>query len=416
MKKTTFLFLAVLLLLGFYINLQRSKLFVYKIQASNPLSLYTISEIIQQRSQVFYGYIPTIHLDIGKSQIYVEMPNDITPLLGKGEFIGMQNGKKILDNSDLLGANFVGPIKINNSIEIEVLIFLKNGSMEKINLNQPLYIFLDRPKNTALLFNVNSFGNLLVQDQILKLQTAATLINSSLPIFFYSNESQLDLIAEQLKNLRGYTLLYSSPLPEEFKSKLNGLNITLKQENLEPNFVGPNLISWDAIGLKRVINYPDTELQPFLNKSIIGFFEVYPKQQIQKATNQTKSFITLLSTLPLKDVQLLTTIQKTPNYTEFIIFYLAFLLFAFLITKIKKSKIESFIVDAILAISLSLFFGFDEIVYIALLFSLLLPRNTFSIILLAFCLVLSAFTSFTFSAFFITSFSFVLLSFLEKKI
>ena len=416
MKKTTFLFLAFLLLLGFYISSERSKLFVYVIQASNPLSLQTISEIIKERSLVFYGYIPSLNFDVGKSQIYVEMPNSISPILEKGEFLVVQDGKKVLDDSDLIGANFVGPIKINNSIEFEVLIFLKNGSMQKINLNQPIYIFLDRPNNTALLFDVNSLGNLFVQDQILAMQTAATLINSSIPIFFYSNVSQLNLVADQLKNLKGYTLLYSSPLPQDFINNVSKLNITLKQEDLQPEFLGSSLISWDAIGLKRVINYPETELQPFLNKSIIGFFEVYPKQQIQEATNKIKLFVALLSTLPLQDVKLSATSQKGLNNFEFVIFYLAFLLLAFVVARIKKKNIESFFVDSILAFSIILIFGFDEIVYIALLFSVLLPRNAFSTILLAFCLILSAFSSASFSAFFLASFSFVFLSFLEKKI
>jgi hypothetical protein len=416
MKKTTFLFLAFLLLVGFYISLERSKLFVYVIQASNPLSLQILSQIIKERALVLYGYIPSLSFDVGKSQIYVEMQNSINPILEKGEFLVLQNGKKILDNSDLIGANFVGPIKINNSIEFEVFIFLKNESMQKINLNQPIYLFLDRPKNTALLFDINSLGKLFIQDQILQMQTAATLINSSIPIFFYSNVSQLNLIANQLKNLKGYTLLYSSPLPQDFINNVSKLNITLKQEDLEPQFIGSSLISWDAIGLKRVINYPQTELQPFLNKSMIGFFEIYPKSQIQEATNKTKIFIALLSTLPLQDTKLLAIFKKSINYSEFAIFYLSFLLFAFLITKIKNERIESFLVDSIIAFSLILIFGFDKIDYIALLFSILLPRNNLSIILLASCLILSAFFSFPFSAFFMTSLSFVFLSFLEKKI
>jgi len=416
MKTIKFLFLLILLLFGFYISLERSKLFVYVIQASNPLSLQTVSKIIEGRSLVFYGYIPNLNFDVGNSQIYVEMPNDISPILEKGEFLVMQNGKKILDNSDLLGANFVGPIKINNSVEVEILIFLKNESFKKLNLNQPIYVFLDRPKNTAVLFDINLLGRLFVQDQMLAMQTAATFENSSIPIFFYSNDSQLDLISEQLKNLKGYTLLYSSQLPQEFINKLNELNITLKQQNLEPEFLGSNLISWNAIGLKRVIIYPETELQPFLNKSIIGFFEVYPKQQINKVANKTKLFVSLLSTLPLQDVKLLATLQKGASYSDFIVFYPTFLLLAFLITKIKKNNIESFFVDSILAFSTILIFGFNQIVYIALLFSLLLPRNTLLIVLLASCLILSAFSSASFSVFFMASFSFIFFSFLEKKI
>jgi hypothetical protein len=162
------------------------------------------------------------------------------------------------------------------------------------------------------------------------MQKATTLTNASIPIFFYSNDSQLDLIANQLKSFKGYTLLYSSPLPQEFVNKVNELNITLQQEeNLQPEFMGTNLIAWDAIGLKRVINYPSIELQPFLNKSIIGIFETYPKQQIKEATNKTKLFVTLLSTLPLNDVKLLATLQKSIDYSGFWIFYITFIFLLF---------------------------------------------------------------------------------------
>jgi hypothetical protein len=420
MKKTTALLLAILLLLGFYIAFERTKIFVYKLQVKNPLSIQTVSQIIKERSQIFYGYIPTVYSDVGNSLIYVEMLNSIDPLLKNGEFLVVQNGRKVLDNSDLLGANFLGPIKINNSVEMEILIFLKNESFKKLNLEQPIYIFLDRPKNTAILFDVNTLGRLFIQDQILSMQKATTLINASIPIFFYSNDSQLELIANQLKSFKGYTLLYSSPLPQEFVNKVNELNITLQQEeNLQPEFMGTNLIAWDAIGLKRVINYPSIELQPFLNKSIIGIFETYPKQQIKEATNKTKLFVTLLSTLPLNDVKLLATLQKSIDYSGFLIFYITFIFVAFLLIKQDKQKkniLERLLVDGVLALSLTLIYGFNQIVYLALLFSILLPKNKISIGLLASCLIISAFSSSIFSTFFIVSFSYVFLSFLEKKI
>jgi hypothetical protein len=386
----------------------------------NPLSIQIVSQIIKERSQIFYGYIPTVYSDVGNSLIYVEMLNSIDPLLKNGEFLVVQNGRKVLDNSDLLGANFFGPIKINNSVEMEILIFLKNESFKKLNLEQPIYIFLDRPKNTAILFDINTLGRLFIQDQILSMQKATTLINASIPIFFYSNDSQLDLIANQLKSFKGYTLLYSSPLPQEFVNKVNELNITLQQEeNLQPEFMGTNLIAWDAIGLKRVINYPSIELQPFLNKSIIGIFETYPKQQIKEATNKTKLFVTLLSTLPLNDVKLLATLQKSIDYSGFWIFYITFIFVAFLLIKQDKQKkniLERLLVDGVLALSLTLIYGFNQIVYLALLFSILLPKNKISISLLASCLIISAFSPSIFSTFFIVSFSYVFLSFLEKKI
>jgi hypothetical protein len=386
----------------------------------NPLSIQIVSQIIKERSQIFYGYIPTVYSDVGNSLIYVEMLNSIDPLLKNGEFLVVQNGRKVLDNSDLLGANFFGPIKINNSVEIEILIFLKNESFKKLNLEQPIYIFLDRPKNTAILFDINTLGRLFIQDQILSMQKATTLTNASIPIFFYSNDSQLDLIANQLKSFKGYTLLYSSPLPQEFVNKVNELNITLQQEeNLQPEFMGTNLIAWDAIGLKRVINYPSIELQPFLNKSIIGIFETYPKQQIKEATNKTKLFVTLLSTLPLNDVKLLATLQKSIDYSGFWIFYITFIFVAFLLIKQDKQKkniLERLLVDGVLALSLTLIYGFNQIVYLALLFSILLPKNKISISLLASCLIISAFSPSIFSTFFIVSFSYVFLSFLEKKI
>jgi hypothetical protein len=420
MKKTTALLLVILLLLGFYIAFERTKIFVYKLQVKNPLSIQIVSQIIKERSQIFYGYIPTVYSDVGNSLIYVEMLNSIDPLLKNGEFLVVQNGRKVLDNSDLLGANFLGPIKINNSVEMEILIFLKNESFKKLNLEQPIYIFLDRPKNTAILFDVNTLGRLFIQDQILSMQKATTLINASIPIFFYSNDSQLDLIANQLKSFKGYTLLYSSPLPQEFVNKVNELNITLQQEeNLQPEFMGTNLIAWDAIGLKRVINYPSIELQPFLNKSIIGIFETYPKQQIKEATNKTKLFVTLLSTLPLNDVKLLATLQKSIDYSGFLIFYITFIFVAFLLIKQDKQKkniLERLLFDGVLALSLTLIYGFNQIVYLALLFSILLPKNKISIGLLASCLIISAFSSSIFSTFFIVSFSYVFLSFLEKKI
>jgi len=420
MKKTTALLLVILLLLGFYIAFERTKIFVYKLQVKNPLSIQIVSQIIKERSQIFYGYIPTVYSDVGNSLIYVEMLNSIDPLLQNGEFLVVQNGRKVLDNSDVLGANFLGPIKINNSVEIEILIFLKNESFKKLNLEQPIYIFLDRPKNTAILFDVNTLGRLFIQDQILSMQKATTLINASIPIFFYSNESQLDLIANQLKSFKGYTLLYSSPLPQEFVNKVNELNITLQQEeNLQPEFMGTNLIAWDAIGLKRVINYPSIELQPFLNKSIIGIFETYPKQQIKEATNKTKLFVTLLSTLPLNDVKLLATLQKSIDYSGFLIFYITFIFVAFLLIKQDKQKkniLERLLIDGAFALSLTLIYGFNQIVYLALLFSILLPKNKISISLLASCLIISAFSSSIFSTFFIVSFSYVFLSFLEKKI
>jgi len=420
MKKTTALLLAILLLLGFYIAFERTKIFVYKLQVKNPLSIQIVSQIIKERSQIFYGYIPTVYSDVGNSLIYVEMLNSIDPLLKNGEFLVVQNGRKVLDNSDVLGANFLGPIKINNSVEMEILIFLKNESFKKLNLEQPIYIFLDRPKNTAILFDVNTLGRLFIQDQILSMQKATTLTNASIPIFFYSNESQLDLIANQLKSFKGYTLLYSSPLPQEFVNKVNELNITLQQEeNLQPEFIGTNLIAWDAIGLKRVINYPSIELQSFLNKSIIGIFETYPKQQIKEATNKTKLFVTLLSTLPLNDVKLLATLQKSIDYSGFLIFYITFIFVAFLLIKQDKQKkniLERLLIDGAFALSLTLIYGFNQIVYLALLFSILLPKNKISISLLASCLIISAFSSSIFSTFFIVSFSYVFLSFLEKKI
>jgi hypothetical protein len=420
MKKTTALLLAILLLLGFYIAFERTKIFVYKLQVKNPLSIQIVSQIIKERSQIFYGYIPTVYSDVGNSLIYVEMLNSIDPLLKNGEFLVVQNGRKVLDNSDVLGANFLGPIKINNSVEMEILIFLKNESFKKLNLEQPIYIFLDRPKNTAILFDVNTLGRLFIQDQILSMQKATTLTNASIPIFFYSNESQLDLIANQLKSFKGYTLLYSSPLPQEFVNKVNELNITLQQEeNLQPEFMGTNLIAWDAIGLKRVINYPSIELQSFLNKSIIGIFETYPKQQIKEATNKTKLFVTLLSTLPLNDVKLLATLQKSIDYSGFLIFYITFIFVAFLLIKQDKQKkniLERLLIDGAFALSLTLIYGFNQIVYLALLFSILLPKNKISISLLASCLIISAFSSSIFSTFFIVSFSYVFLSFLEKKI
>jgi len=420
MKKTTVLLLVILLLLGFYIAFERTKIFVYKLQVKNPLSIQIVSQIIKERSQIFYGYIPTVYSDVGNSLIYVEMLNSIDPLLEKGDFLVVQNGRKVLGNSDLLGANFLGPIKINNSVETEILIFLKNESFKKLNLEQPIYIFLDRPKNTAILFDINTLGRLFIQDQILSMQKATTLINASIPIFFYSNNSQLDLIANQLESFKGYTLLYSSPLPQEFVNKVNELNITLKQkENLQPEFMGTNLIAWDAIGLKRVINYPTIELQPFLNRSIIGIFETYPKQQIKEATNKTKLFVTLLSTLPLDDVKLLATLQKSIDYSGFLIFYITFIFVAFLLTKQDKQKkniLERLLVDVILALSLTFIYGFNQIVYLALLFSILLPKNKISISLLASCLIISAFSTSIFSTFFIVSFSYVSFSFLEKKI
>ncbi|MGC9149820.1 MAG: hypothetical protein ACP5FX_01780 [Candidatus Micrarchaeia archaeon] len=414
MKISKLLFILFILLLGIYVNFERSKVMINVIHVENPVALETFANIIKQRFFILYGYTPKLVVDIGKSNILLYSTNDVSQILQKGEFIGIQNGKEVLNNSDILGANFVGPITINKTKEFEIFIFLKNNSLQKINLNQPLYLFVDRPKNVIILFDTSQLSNFYLQDQILALQSALSFTNDSIPIFFYSNYSQLDSLLPQIQKFKNYTILYSSPLPQEFVDRVNSLNITLTKTYLTPNFIGSTLISWDAIGLKRVINYPKTELQPFLNQSIIGFFEVY-FSNTSLELNKIKLFVALLSTFPLKDVKLLYSIQPKFNYFEFLSFFVAFCV-ASLLTLRDGNRIESFAKEACFALSSILLLGFEPSIYLAIFFSLFLPKDLFTLVLISSLLIISSLFSSFLSAFFLSSLIFLLLEYLEKKI
>jgi preprotein translocase subunit SecD len=295
----------------------------------NASAMSALITALQQRVSTFGLKEVTVE-GIGSSEVYVIVPtvseSDINQTIGiiqsQGRFDGIVNGREALNGSDILKGSIgqLSPTITNNTVSWGVTFFTTQSASNNFahvvfgDANKPLYMFLDRPTNTAIFIN----GSVPINSTTLTSQAAAAAAITSALAFgnqtipfqeVYNTNSSVSNAERFLQQSSGKykNIIASAGINRTFLSYLYANNYTVKLEsraNMTPTFTQVSLNqtvleSWPIVGLLTA---------PVLNPSITGgnvsdSYEISgvapttlnKQQQLTYATSQTKQIASILS-------------------------------------------------------------------------------------------------------------------------
>ncbi len=244
----------------------------------NPLEMSTITQILDQRISRF-GLSQVTVEPVGNSGLYVQIPassaseinSTIAIIQKQGIFQGIVNGKEALNGSGILTGSIASPSPIvsGTNVSWQVDFYVTPQAEVKFSkaafgqANKPIYMFLDRPSDSILLFN-NSLVNKLPgtrTSQITQMENALGFGNQSIQLQFVdqnaSNWASLYPFFASNNNIYKSVILEKG-VPQPVAENLTALGYSLQFEsvaNMTPTFVQGNLTnpimitSWPAVGL-----------------------------------------------------------------------------------------------------------------------------------------------------------------------
>ncbi|MCL4389337.1 MAG: hypothetical protein M1528_02340 [Candidatus Marsarchaeota archaeon] len=295
----------------------------------NSSDMSALIASLQQRVSTFGLKQATIE-GIGNSEVYVIIPTvseseinqTISVIQSQGTFQGIVAGREALNGSGILKGSIgqPSPTVLNNSVEWQVTFFVTETAATNFakvvfgQANQPLYMFLDRPSSTLVLFAgsipTNSSSLISQSTALSAIEQALSEGNNTIPVFVVQNTNySISGVEAYLKKSTGkYSkIIASSNLNGTLLQYLSSNNYTVKLQsktNMTPTFTIINLNqtvveSWPVVGLLS---------SPVLNPSITNgnvsdSYEISGAApsgltktgQLAFATAQTKQIASVLS-------------------------------------------------------------------------------------------------------------------------
>ncbi|BCS91296.1 MAG: protein-export membrane protein SecD [Candidatus Micrarchaeota archaeon] len=288
-------------------------------QPVNPTQMQSIISTLQQRLNTF-GLKQIIVQGIGNREVLVILPtfssSDLNQTLSlisqQGTFVGIVDGREVLNGTGILKGTIgeIAPIAANGTYEWAVQFFLTNGAADRFaalvkgKANYPLYMFINRPSNAAIVINQSLFYSKFNGAEIKQIYNITYVKGSVIPIILLnSSNSSISYAESVIKNYSIKELLANSTLPKQLLDYAKEYNITVKYyllSSLLPSFSNTSLVqSWPAIGLvsTALLNPSITNGTPSSSYQISGFvpLNVSPQDMYAYAVNQEKLIGSVLS-------------------------------------------------------------------------------------------------------------------------
>ncbi len=299
----------------------------------NPSTMSSLLTILQERLSTFGLKQITVE-GIGSSEVYVTIPSvsgteinsTISVIESQGVFQGVVNGNEALNGSGLLSGSIGAqqPVISAGNVSWAVSFFITQQAAVKFSkavfgqANQPLYMFLDRPSNSIVLFNASLFKTASAigvnqTAELQALQRSANFGNQTIPIEIYnpdlSNIASVQAFFEANKG-RYRSVITTRDLPSSLESNISSLNYSINYvtpQNMTPTFA-PVLTSssqsvvvnaWPAIGLlsSPILSPGITNGTVGQSYQISGFAPttLSKSAQLAYATNQSTQIASVLS-------------------------------------------------------------------------------------------------------------------------
>ena len=295
----------------------------------NVSAMSSLISSLQQRVSTFGLKQVTVE-GIGDSEVYVVIPTvtgseinqTISIIQSQGRFDGYVNGQEAINGSGILTGSIgqPSPTVLNNTVEWSVSFFITQAAAAKFASvvfgqgNKPLYMFLDRPTSTVVIFNGSvptNFSSLTSQASVLAaLDQALSAGNATIPVLqSYNTNSSVQGIEKFLQQNRGrYTnIVAGAGINRTLLSYIRANNYTVKLQgraNMTPTFttLGFNqtvVESWPVVGLlsSPVLNPSITNGNVSDSYEISGAAPATLSKQAQLtfAQDQTKEIASVLS-------------------------------------------------------------------------------------------------------------------------
>ncbi len=313
----------------------------------NATTMASLISDLNQRVSTFGLKQVTVE-GIGNSEVYVIIPSEtksdinqtINIIQSQGRFLAVVNGKEALNGADILKGSVgsIPPSQSNNTVLWSVTFFITQSATSKFakavfgQANQPLYMFLDRPLNTAIVMNqsilLNNSQQLQPNKTLSIMESVLSLQNSTIPLLQATNSNYSTTNIENFFSAhKQYKIVLASyNLNPALISKLKSMNLTVVLEsnaNMTPQFTSlgfgnASIDSWNLIGL---LSAPI--LNPSVTNGSVGdsyeITGVAPptmsvSQQFTYSANQEKTITSILNggALPVEVIpQTPTTIPPT---------------------------------------------------------------------------------------------------------
>ncbi len=244
----------------------------------NTTTMAQLISDIEQRVSTF-GLQQVSVEGVGSSEVYVTVPtvsesainSTINVIESQGRFLGIVDGKEALNGTDILKGSVgsIAPKQYNNTVSWVVQFYITQPATAKFakavfgEADKPLYMFLDRPADTAILVDQSLLGNrtlgMTSRQALAAMQKVLALGNQSIAVlsFTTSNSSAATITSFFRSNRRYRRVLASDGIRGDVISALEQMNITVKLEsaaNMTPKYtlISPNnsvIDSWPLVGL-----------------------------------------------------------------------------------------------------------------------------------------------------------------------
>ncbi len=245
-------------------------------QSVNVTTMSNLIVALQQRLSTFGLQQVTIE-GVGSSQIYITIPNSssasinqtINIIQAQGRFDGIVNGQDAINGSGILKGSIgiAPPVASNGSVGWQVDFFITQAAEKPFakvvfgQANKPLYMYLDRPLNTAILINQSWLGSGLSQGSALRsMQDALAFGNQTIPVISVAGQGTSVTSAESFfaANQNKYKTVFASyNLNSSLIAYLRSLNYSVKLQskaNMTPSYINvtfntSQINSWTLVGL-----------------------------------------------------------------------------------------------------------------------------------------------------------------------
>ncbi|MDE1833392.1 MAG: hypothetical protein KGH58_03165, partial [Candidatus Micrarchaeota archaeon] len=246
----------------------------------HPVNVTTMQALIsalQQRTSTF-GLKQTVVEGVGDSHLFVTVPaasgaeinQTVGILQSQGRFQGIVNGREAINGSDIVKGSIgtVTPQLNNQTYDWIVTFFITQDASKHFAsavlgaANKPLYMFLDRPSQTAIFVNSSELGTQGISkaSALTAMQGALSFGNQTIPVISVDNTNQSITNAQSFlkSNRNGYkTIIASANLPPSLIGAMRQDNYTVELEsvaNMTPSYIqlGFNqtvLETWQIVGL-----------------------------------------------------------------------------------------------------------------------------------------------------------------------
>ena len=256
----------------------------------HPVNVTTMTNLVaalEQRVSTFG--LKEINVEgVGDSHVYVTIPS-VTPqevnqtisiIESQGRFDGIVSGKEAINGTGILKGSIgaLQPETINGSVSWAVTFYITQGAATRFGKvvfgqgNQPLYMFLDRPTDAAILINSSQISNIIVglgpAKALAVMREALSDGNQTIPVYTVSGSNgSVSTTENVLLHGKSSKIITGTGLNRSLMAFMEAHNFTVQIEsaqNMTPQIiqVGTNqrvVQQWPAVGLLSA---------PILNPSI----------------------------------------------------------------------------------------------------------------------------------------------------